>query len=302
VEHAGGLIVRSALRPWWLAARPKTLPAAAVPVLVGTALAVQAGAWEPVAAALCLTFALLVQIGTNFANDYFDFVQGADTAERVGPARAVAAGWVAPAAMRRATVATFAVSFAVGLGLVPYGGWWLVPLGLLCIASGVAYTASPFRLGYRGLGDVFVFLFFGLVAVGATFYVQAGEVSLESVMVGAAIGALAANLLVANNYRDRATDARAGKRTTVVRFGERFGRMQYAAGFALSWAVPVWLWVRGGSPWVLLPLALVPLGVGAIQRLRPEATPGELIALLGRSAAYLAVYGVLLAVGLVAGG
>lgn len=294
--------MNSALRPWWLAARPKTLPAAAVPVLVGTALAAQAGAFVPTAAALCLAFALLVQIGTNYANDYFDFVQGADTPARVGPTRAVAAGWVAPAAMCRAAVLVFAAAFVVGLGLVPFGGWWLVPLGLACIASGVAYTASPFRLGYRGLGDVFVFLFFGLVAVGATFYVQAGRVSFESLLVGAAIGALAANLLVANNYRDRETDAQAGKRTTVVRFGERFGRAQFAAGFLLSWAVPVALWVRGASPWVLMPLALAPLGVQAMRRLRPQANPAELIALLGRSAAYLAGYGVLLALGLALGG
>lgn len=291
----------STFRIWLLASRPKTLPAALVPVLVGSAFAAHTGAFHPGAAALCLGFALLVQIGTNFANDYFDYVQGADTAQRVGPARAVASGWVTPGTMRAAMLLVFAAAFAVGLGLIHFGGWWLLPLGVLCILCGIAYTGGPYPLGYHGLGDVFVFLFFGLVAVGATFWVQAHALTWEVLLAAAAIGALAANLLVANNYRDRGTDVAAGKRTLIVRFGERFGRLQYGAAVLLSGVVPVVLWARGFGAWSLLALGALPLGVGCWLRLRPTTPAPELIRLLGRTAAHLALFGVLLAVGLLLG-
>jgi 1,4-dihydroxy-2-naphthoate octaprenyltransferase len=291
----------STFRIWLLASRPKTLPAALVPVLVGSAFAAHAGAFHLGAATLCLGFALLVQIGTNFANDYFDFVHGADTAARVGPARAVASGWVSPGTMRAAMLATFGAAFAVGLGLIHFGGWGLLPLGVLCILCGIAYTGGPYPLGYHGLGDVFVFLFFGLVAVGATFWVQAHALTWEVLLAAAAIGALAANLLVANNYRDRETDVAAGKRTLVVRFGERFGRLQYGASVLLSGAVPVVLWARGFGAWALLGLGALPLGVACWLRLRPATPAPELIGLLGRTAAHLALFGVLLSLGLLLG-
>ncbi len=280
------------------AARPKTLPAALVPVLVGSAFAARAGGFYWDAAGLCLVFALLVQIGTNFANDYFDYVQGADTEKRVGPARAVASGWVTPAAMRAAMIATFAAALVVGLGLIPFGGWWLLPLGVLSIVCGIAYTGGPYPLGYHGLGDVFVFLFFGLVAVGATFWVQTRTLTLDVLLAAAAIGGLAANILVANNYRDRETDAVAGKRTLVVRFGEGAGRLQYGAAVLLSGAVPVVLWARGFGVWALLGLGALPLGIACWSRLRPTTPAPELIRLLARTAAHLALFGVLLAVGL----
>lgn len=287
----------STFRIWLLASRPKTLPAALVPVLVGSAFAARAGAFHWGAAALCLGFALLVQIGTNFANDYFDYVQGADTAQRVGPARAVASGWVAPATMRTAMALVFALALVVGLGLIPFGGWWLLPVGLLSIACGIAYTGGPYPLGYHGLGDVFVFLFFGLVAVGATFWVQTRTLTADVLLAAAAIGALAANILVANNYRDRATDAVAGKRTLVVRLGERAGRWQYGAAVLLSGVVPAVLWARGFGTWPLLALGALPLGVDCWRRLQPAAPAPALIGLLARTAAHLALFGVLLAVG-----
>jgi len=288
-------------RVWLLAARPKTLPAAIVPVLVGSAFAVRAGVFQWIPALLCLGFALLVQIGTNYANDYFDFLKGADTAARVGPARAVAAGWVSPAAMRGAMALVFAVAFGVGLGLIRYGGWGLLPVGVVSILCGIAYTGGPYPLGYHGLGDVFVFLFFGLVAVGATFWVQARGLTPEVLLAAAAIGLLAANILVANNYRDRATDGLAGKRTLVVRFGERAGRWQYNGSVAASLAVPLILWSRGFGTWVLLPLAAAPLGFWCGASLRPDAPPAALIRLLALTAAYLALYGVLLATGVALG-
>ncbi len=287
----------STFRIWLLASRPKTLPAALVPVLVGSAFAARAGGFQWEAAALCLGFALLVQIGTNFANDYFDYVQGADTAQRVGPARAVASRWVTPATMRTAMALVFALALVVGLGLIPFGGWWLLPVGLLSIVCGIAYTGGPYPLGYHGLGDVFVFLFFGLVAVGATFWVQTRLLTVEVLLAAAAIGALAANILVANNYRDRATDAVAGKRTLVVRLGERAGRWQYGAAVLLSGAVPVVLWARGFGAGALLALGALPLGVDCWRRLRPTAPAPALIGLLARTAAHLALFGALLAAG-----
>ncbi|OHE82967.1 MAG: 1,4-dihydroxy-2-naphthoate octaprenyltransferase, partial [Verrucomicrobia bacterium RIFCSPLOWO2_12_FULL_64_8] len=207
-------------RIWLSAARPRTLPAAIAPVIVGSAFAWRAGAFDGRAAGICLAFALLVQIGTNFANDYYDFLKGADSAKRVGPRRAVAAGLVEPAVMKRAMILTFGLAFVVGSSLIAWGGWWLVAIGLASIVSGVAYTGGPWPLGYLGLGDLFVFVFFGLVAVGATFYVQAGQVSNDVLHAAAAVGALVTNILLVNNYRDAETDAAAGKRTLVVRFGK----------------------------------------------------------------------------------
>ncbi|HSH93539.1 MAG TPA: 1,4-dihydroxy-2-naphthoate polyprenyltransferase, partial [Roseimicrobium sp.] len=204
---------------WAEAARPRTLPAAVAPVLVASALAMRDDLFNAQAALSCLVFALLIQIGTNFANDYYDFIKGADTAERVGPRRAVAAGLVAPAAMKRAMIGVFAVAFLAGLSLLGFGGWPLLLIGVASILCGIAYTGGPYPLGYNGLGDVFVFVFFGLVAVGATYFVQTGLVTGEVLLLGSGIGALATNILVVNNYRDVETDAKAGKRTLAVRFG-----------------------------------------------------------------------------------
>jgi 1,4-dihydroxy-2-naphthoate octaprenyltransferase len=231
------LSVLKNLNHWWLAARPRTLPAAVVPVAVGTALAYHAGVAAFLPALLCLLFALLVQVGTNFANDYFDFVKGADTARRIGPRRAVASGWVTPEAMRRAMFGVLALAFLAGLPLAFFGGPWLLLLGLVCLLFAYAYTGGPFPLAYHGLGDIFVFVFFGLVATGGTFFVQAGgfagadgeSLLFAVVLAGAIPGALATNILVVNNMRDAPTDAEAGKRTLVVRYGASFARVQYVA-------------------------------------------------------------------------
>jgi 1,4-dihydroxy-2-naphthoate octaprenyltransferase len=292
----------SAFSHWLEASRPKTLPAAVIPVMVGTALAAAHGAADYVNAAICLAFALLVQIGTNFANDYFDFVQGADTPARVGPRRAVAAGLIAPRTMLAATWLVLGLAFAVGLLLVREGGWVLLPIGIVSIVCAIAYTGGPFPLGYNGLGDVFVFIFFGLVAVSATFYVQAGYVSPDVVSCAAASGLLAANILVANNYRDAETDARAGKKTLVVRFGRKFAVWQYGLSHLVALLCPVALFATGGYRWpVLLPLVLTPLAMRLTHWLMASCDPAEQIALLARTAGYLAVFGALLSVGVVFG-
>jgi 1,4-dihydroxy-2-naphthoate octaprenyltransferase len=200
--------------------------------------------------------------------------------------------------MRAAAGIVFAAAFVVGLGLVRFGGWGLMPLGIVCIICGLAYTGGPYPLAYNGLGDLFVFVFFGLVAVGTTFFVQAGAPNIDVWLAGAAIGLLSTNLLVANNYRDRDGDAAVGKRTLVVILGERAARVQYAGSNAAAFAVVVALWLRSGSPWLLLPLVTLPLAVWNVASLRPSATPPELIGLLGRTAALLLAYGVLFSVGL----
>jgi 1,4-dihydroxy-2-naphthoate octaprenyltransferase len=283
------------------AARPRTLPAAVAPVLVGSALAWREGVFRVVAAAGCLVFALLVQIGTNFANDYYDFLKGADTPERTGPVRAVAAGLVPPRTMRRAMAAVFAAAFAAGLSLVALRGWSLVLIGLASIGCGLAYTGGPYPLGYRGLGDVFVFLFFGLVAVGTTFYVQAGRVGAEAMVAALPVGLLAANLLVVNNCRDAITDARAGKRTLVVRWGRRFAYWQYGTALAAGAVVPAVFFAWGWGAGVLAPLALLPLGLRQLRALIHPPVSAGANDLLEATAKYLACYSVLFSAGLALG-
>jgi 1,4-dihydroxy-2-naphthoate octaprenyltransferase len=287
---------------WFEAARPKTLPAAVVPVMVGTALAVAHHSANFTRAGICLAFALLVQIGTNFANDYYDFVQGADTAARVGPQRAVAAGLVSPRLMLIATWLVLGLAFAVGLLLVRECGWVLLPIGVVSIVCAIAYTGGPFPLGYNGLGDLFVFLFFGLVAVCTTFYVQAGNVTADVVCGAAAIGLLAANILVVNNYRDVETDALAGKKTLVVRFGRKFALWQYALSHVLAQLCPPALFFVGGyHRTVLLPILLVPAAIALSRKLAASREPKQRIELLGATAFYLAMYGVLLSLSVARG-
>lgn len=284
---------------WLSATRPRTLPAAVAPVVVGTAFAVHRGSVVWPAAGACLAFALLVQVGTNFANDYGDFAKGADNAERVGPRRAVADGLIRAASMKLAAWLVFAAAFLVGLTLLAYGGWPLLIIGIASIVCGYAYTGGPLPIAYVGLGDVFVFVFFGLVAVGATYYVQGGWPTLDVWLAAVAIGLLAANILVVNNYRDVETDARAGKRTSVVRFGRRFARWQFASGHAVALLVPVVLALRWGRlGWILLPLALAPEALRQGLRMEKSQSPRELIDLLGDAGRYLAAYALLLGAGI----
>lgn len=289
----------TATRPqiWLSATRPRTLTAAVAPVLVGSALAWHDGKFDAAAAGLCLAFALLVQVGTNFANDYYDFVNGADTAARVGPRRAVASGLIAPVVMQRAMWAVFAAAFLSGLGLVAWGGPWLLALGVASILCGVAYTGGPYPLGYHGLGDLFVFIFFGLVAVGATYFVQAGKVTADVWLAAVPVGLLAANILVVNNYRDVETDAVAGKRTLVVRFGRGFARAQFGFSLQVALWMPVIFFLRGHRAWCLLPLVLIPLAWRHARRLQQSKSPSELIALLGDTGKLLALYALLFAAG-----
>jgi len=247
---------------WRLAARPKTLPASVAPIVVGIALAVDDGrfAWGPaVGAFLC---ALLLQIGSNFANDYFDFFKGADTHERLGPTRVTAAGLLTPAAMRGGMLVVFGAAAVVGLYLVWVGGWPIFWLGVASLVAALAYTGGPFPFGYYGLGDLFVFLFFGLVGVGGTYYLQAHTVTPAVIVAAAAVGLLVTNILVVNNLRDIDTDRRARKHTLAVLLGRHGARAEYTLLLVLAYLLLIWLWVGlGRGPFVLLPWLTLPLAV-----------------------------------------
>jgi 1,4-dihydroxy-2-naphthoate octaprenyltransferase len=292
----------SKITPWLLAARPKTLPAAASPVLLAGALAWRDDAYEALPFVLALCFALLIQVATNYANDYFDFVKGADTAERQGPARAVASGMVSPRSMLRATGLMFAAAFIEGLCLLPYGGWPLVFVGVASVLFGLAYTGGPWPLAYTGLADIFVLLFFGGVAVTMTYYVQAGEVTADSLLLSIAPGALATNILVVNNYRDMETDRAANKRTLIVRFGRPFGAFEYAVMLALAHAVPLILFATGGlePETLILPLLTLPFGILLLRKMVKSRTRQDYDRALGMTAAYLMLFSLMLGLALTA--
>lgn len=294
------------LQIWTAAARPRTLFAAAAPVLVGTALAWADGGFHAPSALVALLCALGLQIGANFVNDLADFEKGADTAERVGPLRVVSAGLVAPKTMRRAIVGVFVATFVFGLYLVARGGWPILAVGLASIAAAVAYTVGKRALAYLGLGDLFVLLFFGPVAVAGTHYVQTLAFSWPAVLAGVGPGLLAVAILVANNLRDVQGDRASDKRTLIVRFGGRFGQRFYAACVGGAALVPVALWAATGrhagamAAALVLPLAL-PL-VRTVFATRPEtdapkALAAQLIPVLGRTGQLLFVYAVLFAAG-----
>jgi 1,4-dihydroxy-2-naphthoate octaprenyltransferase len=283
---------------WILAARTKTLPAAVAPVLVGTACAYQAGGLRLIPALAALAVALWVQIGTNFANDVFDFEKGADTGRRLGPTRAVQAGLLSPTQMRRGMFVAFTLALLFGLYLCWVAGPWLLLVGLASIASGFAYTGGPFPLAYNGLGDLFVLIFFGFVAVCGTAYVQAGAIPASAWWASLAVGALATAILVVNNLRDRSTDADAGKHTLAVRFGAPFTRGEYALLLAIAFLVPAGLYLEAGlSLWVLLPLLTAPLALRLLGRIR-ASEGAALNPHLAGTARLLLLFSALLATGI----
>lgn len=267
---------RSRLKVWLMAIRPQTLPAAAAPVIVGTGLAVRDGVFSLFPAVAALLGAALIQIGTNLTNDYYDAVKGADTDEREGFTRVTQAGLIAPERVRLGAAAAFGSAMAVGLYITYVGGLPILVVGVLGIISGVAYTAGPYPLGYHGLGDVFVFVFFGVVAVTGTYYVQAaaflgsplpmtvpaGTVPVEGVVASLTMAGISTNVLVVNNIRDMETDKEAGKRTIAVRLGYGWSRVQYVSLLLLAYLVPPALWLGYGfEPTVLAPFVTLPYAV-----------------------------------------
>jgi 1,4-dihydroxy-2-naphthoate octaprenyltransferase len=282
-----------------MAARPATLPAAIAPVLVGTAVAIHAQRFQALPFLAALVAATLIQIGTNFANDLFDFHKGADTAARLGPVRVTQSGLIPPRAVARAMALTFGAAVVVGLYLVIVGGLPILLVGLASIAAGILYTGGPWPLGYHGLGDVFVFVFFGLIAVTGTYYVQAGAVSPTALVASIPVGMLVTAILVVNNVRDVETDRLAGKYTLAVRLGRQATRLEYTLLVGGAYVVPPLMWLTHAAsalawlPWLTLPLAYRLVRTVATR----EDGPALNGALKGTGRLHL-LFGVLFAIGL----
>ncbi len=281
---------------WVDGARPRTLPAAVAPVLVGSGTAALADAFAARPAALALVVALGLQIGVNYANDYSDGIRGTDDA-RVGPPRLVGSGLAEPAAVRRAAGTAVAVACLAGLALAALSGWWLLLVGAVSIGAAWAYTGTSHPYGYLGLGEVSVFVFFGLVAVCGTTYVQVGRVTSASLLAATGIGALACAILVANNLRDLSTDAAAGKRTLAVRLGEPGTRVLYVTLQAAAFGVLPVLALH--TPWALLGLVSLPLAVGACRTVLAGARAAALVPVLAGSGRTELVWAAGLTLGLV---
>ena len=283
---------------WLMASRPKTLPAAWAPVVVATALAWSHGAAHWPSAIACLLGATLIQIGTNFANDYFDFVKGTDTAERVGPTRVTQAGLVTPGGMRLAMIAVFALVWIPGAYILVRGGWPYLAIGVVSIACGVLYTGGPRPLGYIGLGDVFVLVFFGPVAVMGTYYLQAYALPREALVASLGPGLLAVALLTVNNLRDVEGDRKAGKRTLAVRFGRTYAQFQYGVCMIVACLfVPMYFYATTPHHFFgALALATLALGIPAIRAvlLFPDE-PARLNQVLGRTGFILVLYAAMFA-------
>lgn len=288
---------RIPLSTWIQAARPRTLPAAAAPVLVATALAWRDGVFQPLAALACLLISLLMQIGANFANDLFDHERGADTPDRLGPPRVTATGQVSPSQMRLALVVIFGLAALLGLYLITLRGWPVLVLGIAIIAAALAYTGGPFPYGYNALGDVFVFLSFGVAAVCGTYYVQAGAVTPAAWWASVPMGLLIVNILVVNNTRDIPTDGKTNKRTLAVLLGREAMRTEYLACLLGAYLVPLGLWVFGLASWgILLAWLSLPQAV-AIYREFSRAEGRALNITLARTAQLALLYAVLLSLG-----
>jgi 1,4-dihydroxy-2-naphthoate polyprenyltransferase len=288
----------STLRLWVVAARPRTLPAAVAPVLVGTALAGSEDVFRPLAFVAALLGSVFIQIGTNLSNDYSDARRGADTEDRLGPVRVTAGGLMPPRTVLVGTYVAFGVAVAAGAYLAAVAGWELLAVGTASILAGVLYTGGPRPYGYEGLGELFVFLFFGVVAVVGSYYVQTEELRWEAFALSVPVGLLAAAILVVNNVRDVDTDRRAGKRTLVVKLGRERARRLYVAMLAGAFAAPVVTWLAGGlSAWLLLSLAALPLAPPLVRTLSTRSDGPALNAALAGTGRLLAVFSALLAAG-----
>ena len=291
----------SGMRIWLMAARVRTLPAAVAPVLVGTSLAVQQGSFRTGAFVAALLGSILIQIGTNLANDYSDARRGADAEDRVGPVRVTAGGLVPPRQVLIATYVTFGLAVLCGLYLVFVAGIELLIVGIASIAAGVLYTGGPKPYGYEGLGEVFVFLFFGIVAVTGSTFAQLEAWPWEALVLAVPVGLLAAAILVVNNVRDMDSDRRAGKRTLAVRLGRERGRTIYAVMLYVAYLVAPLPWLLGElSPWLLTPWLTLPLAVALARTVREHADGPTLNEALARTGMLQLAFCVLLSAGIVA--
>ena len=289
---------RGTLPLWLLAVRLRTLPAAVAPVLVGTALAASEDEFRLLPFVAALVGSIFIQIGTNLSNDYSDARRGADTEDRLGPVRVTAGGLMPPKRVLVGTYVAFGIAVAAGLYLAAVAGWELLVVGAASILAGVLYTGGPRPYGYEGLGELFVFVFFGVVAVVGSYYVQTEEISWEAFALAAPVGLLASAILVVNNVRDIETDRRAGKRTLAVKLGRHRARILFMAMVILAFAAPAATWACGGlSVWLLLTLAALPLAPPLIETVSSRTDGPALNGALAGAARLLAVFSLLLSAG-----
>ena len=292
-------IKRNSLKAWILAARPKTLTGAIIPVMIGSALAFMDNHFVWLPALICAIFAGLMQIAANFINDLFDYLKGTDREDRLGPERACAQGWISPDVMKKGILCTIALACLVGSTLLLYAGWELIIVGAVCVLFAFLYTAGPYPLSYNSWGDLLVILFFGFVPVGGTYYVQALTLTPGVIITSLVCGLIIDTLLVVNNYRDREADKKSGKRTVIVRFGEPFGRYLYLVLGIL--ASLLCLWFIRDEHWyaALLPqLYLIP-HVITWRRMVKTHSGKKLNSILGETSRNMLLMGILLALGLI---
>ena len=299
VHIAGG---PAPFRLWLVAARPRTLPAAVAPVLVGTALAASEDVFRPLAFVAALLGSIFIQIGTNLSNDYSDARRGADTADRLGPVRVTASGLVAPRQVLVATWLAFGVAVLFGIYLIALVGWELLAIGAASILAGVLYTGGPRPYGYEGLGELFVFLFFGVVAVVGSYYVQTEELKTLAFELSVAVGLLSAAILMVNNVRDLDTDRRAGKRTLAVRLGRERARRAFVATIALAYAVVALVAVLDGPLWMLLSWLSLPLVPPLLRAVTTRTDGPSLNVALAATGRLLGTFSLLLSAGLLLSG
>ncbi|MBW8015144.1 MAG: 1,4-dihydroxy-2-naphthoate polyprenyltransferase [Planctomycetes bacterium] len=292
------MTTKSKLKIWFETCRPKTLTASVAPVLIGAAMAFNDGSIDPLVLALTFAAALLIQIGTNLANDYYDFKKGADTETRIGPTRATQAGLVTPSQMKFAFILTFALAAAAGLYLVYKGGIPILTIGLVSIICGVLYTAGPIPLAYYGLGDIFVLVFFGPVAVGGTYYLQTRTINPYVLIAGLAPGLFSVAILTVNNFRDIETDKAANKKTLAVRFGPKFAIAEYITAVIAACLIPAAIFILTWSnKWSLMSLHALLIAILPIKTILSKPTPETLNAMLAKTGFLLIFYSVLFSVG-----
>lgn len=286
------------IKIWLVSTRPRTLPAASAPIIMGLALAFYDVRISVLIAVFTLISALLIQIGTNLANDYFDFIKGTDTDKRVGPVRLIQAGMIKKNEMLAAFIITFAIAIFFGVFLVMRGGYPVLIIGFFAVLFGILYTAGPAPLGYIGLGDIFVFIFFGLISVVGTYYLQALRVNYVVFIASIAPGLLSIAILTANNIRDIKTDSQSGKKTLIVRFGYNFGIFEYLFCVIAAHLIPIVLVLITRSHYFsLISVLTIILAIKPVKLILSKSDPKSLIPVLGRTSQMLLIFSVLFSIG-----
>jgi len=289
----------SKLQSWILASRPRTLPAALVPVMVGSALAIYHGIFFPAYSIVALLCSILIQVGTNFTNDLYDYLKGTDTNERKGPLRVLASGLISVKEMKWGIFLVFFTAFILGLYLVYSVGIMILWIGIFSIIAGLAYTAGPFPLAYNGLGDLFVFIFFGIVGTVGTYYLHAQQFTFLAFLISLPVGALITNILIVNNYRDIEEDKTAGKNTLAVLLGKEFSKYEYVFLILVSFFIPFLLHFKYDfNIWIFLPYITLPIAITLVKMIY-ALTGTQLNKTLELSAKFSALYGLLLSIGII---